>query len=80
MTETGALWKMLLSPFHHPHLTSRNSIFETPTEKPLLQDDPHDPGRPGTFWFLPGCLENGVMGGLMRVMKCTSLPLPHGSL
>jgi hypothetical protein len=26
----GVLWKKLLSPFHHPHLTYRNSVFETP--------------------------------------------------
>jgi hypothetical protein len=26
---SGALWKKLSSPFHRPHLTSHNSIFET---------------------------------------------------
>jgi hypothetical protein len=34
MAETGALRKKLLSPFHHPHLTSRNFVLETPGEKP----------------------------------------------
>jgi hypothetical protein len=29
----GILRKKLSSPFHHPHLTSRNSVFETPGEK-----------------------------------------------
>jgi hypothetical protein len=30
----GALWKKLFIPFHHPHLTSRNFVFETPGGKP----------------------------------------------
>jgi hypothetical protein len=30
-----ALWeKLMSSPFHHPHLTSHSSVFETPKGKP----------------------------------------------
>jgi hypothetical protein len=31
----GVLWNKLFSrPFYHPHITSRNSVVETPVEKP----------------------------------------------
>jgi hypothetical protein len=44
----------------------------TPSERYLERNQkvpgwPHDPGRPGTFWFLSWCLSEGVTGAWRRV-------------
>jgi KH domain len=47
---TGAIRKKLLNPFHHPQLR----FLDTQGETRWFQGGPHNPGRPGTTWFLSG--------------------------
>jgi hypothetical protein len=63
---SGDLWKKLLSPFHHPHLTSRNSVFETPGEKP---GDSRVVRGVGAALEFPG-FSPGISKTELREVKC----------
>jgi hypothetical protein len=66
LVSSGALWKKLLSPFHHPHLTSRNSVFETPGEK-----TGGSRAAPTTQAILePPVFSPGVLKTELREVKC----------